>query len=116
MNKYQKLYSSCAGFDAKTGLRGKRVKLTKPSLRELLYWVNLALDSCVCQLILPSGMSFLYTDASTRLWGAVLVRNGVTLERSGFFPPHLQDAHIGVKELYAIWAGIDVFSSSLAST
>jgi hypothetical protein len=40
------------------------VKLTKPGLRELLYWTGLPLEDCSVNMVKPQGIKFLYTDAS----------------------------------------------------
>lgn len=115
-NKYQKCYSTSPGFDAKRGLTGQRPKLTKPALRELLYWVQLDFSTCYLIMCLPKGISFLYTDASSRLWGAVLVQNGINTAVSGFSPPDIQTCHIGVKDLFTIHASILAFESVVANT
>lgn len=86
LKAYLRLYSPTPGFSAKTGLPGKRVKLDKPALRELLFWVNLPLADCQCSLLTPAGFSYLYTDASSRLWGATLLRQGHQTNVTGFFP------------------------------
>lgn len=87
-------------------MRYKRIKLNKPALKELLYWVNLSLVDCTVCLRLPTGIAHLYTDASSRLWGAVFKSTKGDVAISGFFPPDLADAHIHLKELYAVFAAV----------
>lgn len=110
------MYSTAPRFSHKHGCPGKRVKLSKPAFKELLFWANLTLASCTEPLCSPRLFSFLYTDASERGWGAVLQQPGESLTIHGLFPPTLDCAHIGVKELFAIIRGLECFSAHLTDT
>ena len=70
---YQRQFRSAGGFSLRTGLRNKRVKLNKPTLKELRFWATLSDDFASSQLTAPACVTRLYTDASTDRWGAVLV-------------------------------------------
>lgn len=87
--EYQRRYSTCSGYSHKCGLAHLRVKLRKPALKELLFWGDLQRDECRTTLFTPVGIAHLYTDASQRMWGAVLLQNGKRIEVSGLFPPDL---------------------------
>lgn len=102
LKEYSSRYSALPMFSAKYGLFNKRAKLNKTAYKELEFWRTLSPAQCHINLIAPKKVLDLYTDASTYRWGAVC--NGVSV--SGEFPESLQACHIGVKELYAVFAGL----------
>ena len=55
-------------------------------------------------------MVTLWMDASSLCWGAHFAGD----EMSGNFLEHLQHAHISVKELYAVHAGLQMFLTHVA--
>ena len=79
-------------------------------MKELRFWADLTPAQASVTLVAPSQVVDLYTDASVTRWGAVCLGKSV----SGYFPPPLQEAHIGVKELYAVYAGMQRFAPELA--
>ena len=63
----------------------------------------------------PSEVPVLYTDAFQLHWRAFLVDSAgnKSARFSGDFPAALQTSHIGVKELFALPAGLAVYGASL---
>lgn len=89
--EYERRYRAVPGFSPRWGLRGHRCKLPKPAEKELAFWAELAWADSVTDLVAPSGVAVLYTDASSYRWGAVLVdSSGSASNRvSGEFPEGL---------------------------
>ena len=81
-----------------------------------MYWCNVSPSDFITSLSAPEGYSFLYTDALQDFVGVSLVQDGAFTDHTAVFPEALQDAHIGVKELYAILFGLQFFATELAST
>ena len=75
------------------------MRLNKTAFKELRWWASLSVAESTCHLVAPARVVVLYTDASPLRWGA----HCAGIDVSGEFPPGLQAAHIGVKELFAIW-------------
>ena len=75
------------------------MRLNKTAFKELRCWASLSVAESTCCLVTLVWVVVLYTDASPLRWGAHCA--GVNV--SGEFPQGLQAAHIGVKELFAIW-------------
>ena len=71
LHEYERRYKSLAGFSHKFGVPFKRVKLSSSALRELGFWIDLSLAECYVSCIRPTKVCVLFTDASTRAWGAV---------------------------------------------
>lgn len=103
-------------FHHKRGFPNKRVKLSKPSLKALRTLLHTPFTECTNTLLPPSNYTHLTTDASEYAWGAVLRHEGNNLVASGNFPPSIADSHIGVKELYGIFAGLTHFLSYIRSS
>ena len=85
---YKCRYCGMPRFSLHWGLRGCCCKLGKPATKELAFWAALAWRDAETELIAPSAVSVLYTDASSYRWGVVLMGpDGCASERvSGDFP------------------------------